>query len=118
MGMKGSLANIKRGVALALAIMLPHIIAAAQGAASGALRGAVFDARGDLIVGATVTVVDANGREKTTVSNASGLYLISSLAAGTYTVRASAPGFAGSENADVVITTGRAVALNITLNVT
>ena len=87
----------------------------AQGA--GSLRGQVVDSLGAAIVGATVIAVDANGKEKTTVSNNQGEYTINGLAPGTYTVRTTATNFGLYENAAVKITDGRREELIITLTV-
>src|SRR5690242_16239758 len=77
----------------------------------------VSDSFGGLIVGATVTVADANGGEKTATTDDQGHYAFTSLAPGLYTVRAIAPGFAVFENTGVDIRAGRTEPLNITLAV-
>ncbi len=87
----------------------------AQGA--GSLRGQVVDSLGAAIVGATVIAVDANGKEKTTVTNNQGEYTINGLAPGTYVVRTTATGFGFYENAAVNITDGKREELIITLTV-
>ncbi len=83
--------------------------------ASGTLRGQVADEFGALIVGATITVVDASGVEKTAVTDAEGNYVVSGLAPGKYIVRAIASGFAVFENAEVEIAAGERKQLKITL---
>ena len=82
------------------------------------LRGQVTDELGGLIVGATVTVADAHGVQKTVITNDQGNYVFSALAPGRYTVRATAPGFAPYENAAVDIAAGTRDPLNIALHVT
>src|SRR5437588_8636962 len=77
-------------------------------APAGSLRGQVVDQFGGLIVGATVTVTDANGAAKTMVTNNDGSFVISNLAAGKCTVRIDARGFAGYEKENVAIVAGRA----------
>lgn len=67
------------------------------------LRGQVTDELAGLIVGASITLADAKGVEKTTTSTRDGTYAISGLAPGKYTLRVSATGFALYENADVTI---------------
>src|SRR5499427_8193228 len=83
----------------------------------GTLRGQVFDELGGAIVGATVTVVDANSKTRTTTTNGEGNYVISGLAPGKYTVRATSTGFTPAESADVEVTAGRSQQFNITLPV-
>lgn len=84
---------------------------------SGSLRGQVVDEFGGLIIGSTVTVTDANGVEKTGVTDKEGQYVVSGLAPGKYIVKASAPGFALLKNTEIEIGAGKRVELKITLNV-
>src|SRR5258707_12517457 len=84
---------------------------------TASLRGQVFDELGGAIVGATVTVIDAKGVEKSVVTNGSGSYTINGLAPGKYTVRAATPGFGIDENTDVNVVAGQSEPFNITLNV-
>jgi len=87
--------------------------------ASGTLRGQLSDEFGGLIVGATVTVIDAKGTEKTATTNDQGMYTVSGLKPGRYTVRAFTSGFAPYENTEVDVVAGRNnEPLNITLKVT
>ncbi|MDT4896942.1 MAG: hypothetical protein QOH25_2019 [Acidobacteriota bacterium] len=109
---------IKQGAGLALSIILISTAVFAQQVASGTLRGRIVDQFGGAIVGATVTAIDAAGVEKTATSNDEGLYVLSGLAPGTYTVRAQAEGFALYENATVEVTAARREAFDITLEVT
>src|SRR5947209_13475078 len=107
---------ILRG-SVALTLMFIVSTASAQQPSSGSLRGEVLDSLGGLIVGATVTTLDASGVEKTTRTNREGAFQITGLASGKYTVRVAAPGFTLSENADVEIAAGRPVVLQIKLSV-
>jgi hypothetical protein len=90
---------------------------AAQQQSSGTLRGLVTDEVGAVIIGATVTVADATGVERTATTDEEGRYTFSSLPPGRYTVRASATGFAFYENPGVEVAAGRADPLDITLSV-
>ncbi len=82
------------------------------------MRGQVVDQFGGLIVGATVAVTDSNGATKTVVTNSEGSFVISNLAVGKSTVRIDARGFAVYEKEGVVIVSGRATKLDVTLGVT
>ncbi|HEX8142922.1 MAG TPA: carboxypeptidase regulatory-like domain-containing protein [Pyrinomonadaceae bacterium] len=82
------------------------------------LRGQVLDELGGAIVGASVTVRDASGAERTTTTNGEGNYVVNGLAPGKYTVRVVSAGFALYENTEVELVAGRREPLNITLNVT
>jgi hypothetical protein len=103
------------GLALLLALSVSSIYA--QGA-TGSLRGTVTDELGGIIVGATVTATDASGVSKNTVTNGEGVYVLSGLAPGKYSVRAESSGFAAYENAEVEVAAGRRDPLNIQLKVT
>jgi len=105
-----------RVVVLASFLSFSTIAFAQQSSAT--LRGQVADELGGLVVGATVTVSDASGVEKSTTTDDQGRYSFSSLAPGFYTVRATAPGFSTFENANVDIRAGRTDPFNITLPLT
>lgn len=107
--------SITRGFGLLLAFALTAMIAAAQG--TGSLRGQITDEFGGIVVGATVTLVDATGAERTATTNDDGVYVFDNVAPGTYTVRATTTGFGVYENAEVKVTAGRREALDIKLSV-
>ena len=72
----------------------------------GSLRGQVTDELGALVVGATVTLVAADGSQKTTTTNAEGVYTINSIAPGAYTLRVAAAGFSPYEKTELAIVAG------------
>jgi uncharacterized surface anchored protein len=78
-------------IALALSI-------SAFAQANGSLAGQIQDSLGAVVVGASVTVVNAAGKEKVTTSNQRGEFSMSGLAPGKYTVKVKAPKFALYEN--------------------
>src|SRR5918996_2415801 len=84
----------------------------------GSLRGQVSDELGALVVGATVTVVAADGTQKTAVTNAEGIYNFNSLPPGPYTIRVVAPGFATYEKTDLSIAAGPRTTHDVRLVVT
>jgi hypothetical protein len=107
------------GSLLCLAFVLAVCVSSAyaqQGSVT--LRGQIIDELGGAIVGASVTVTDTRGVEKSTTTNGEGNYVMTGLQPGTYTVRAVAAGFAVFENTAVELLPGRREPLNITLNVT
>ena len=70
----------------------------------GRISGAVTDASGATVPGATVTATDTRtGLQQTTVTDERGLYVFASLPAGTYDLRAEAVGFRTSERLGVVL---------------
>ncbi len=103
---------------LAALVVLTFCVGLAQGQqSSGTLRGQVADEFGGLIVGATVTVADQSGIERTATTDAQGNYAFPSLPPGRYTVRATSPGFATFENNDVEVNAGRTIPLDIVIPV-
>ena len=114
--MKVSLKNFGRGLCFVLLFALAPVGVAAQ-ATSGSLRGQIADEFGGVIVGATVTAVDASGKEKSAQTDSDGQFAIAGLAPGKYTVRVVSPGFAYYENADVTINAGRNELGKVTLGV-
>lgn len=107
-----------RGVLFTLMLASSVSFAFAQQPSAGSLRGQVKDALDALIVGATVKLVDANGHERTVVTDEQGGYFFNNLTPGAYTVSASAEGFSVYEKTGVVINTGRSTTLDINLNIT
>ena len=103
---------------LLLIISLCAVTALGQ-QANGSLRGQVLDEFGGAIVGATITLIDAKGVEKTITTNDQGMYAFNGIVPGKYTVRVATSGFAPYENAEVEVAPGRGgEPLNITLKVT
>jgi len=86
--------------------------------ATASLRGQVVDEQGAAIVGATVTLVDANNAEKTTTTNDQGYFLFNAVLPGKYFLRVIASGFAMYEKEEFEITTARREPLNIKLTAT
>src|SRR6185503_1744019 len=80
--------------------------------------GQVLDELGGAIVGVSVTAINAQGAEKTVVTNDGGTYTINGLAPGKYTVRAVGSGFSIYENAEVEIAPAKVQQLDIILKVT
>lgn len=83
----------------------------------GSIGGTVTDSLGAIIVGATVTLVDAEGKQKQVISNSKGEYNFASLAPGKYTVKAIAATFALYENTEVEVTSGEKNELFVILTV-
>ncbi len=90
---------------VALIVVLSAVLALAQ-QTRGTLRGVIKDELGATIVGATVTLTDASGVEKTATTNGEGAYVFSGLAPGKYSLRAGAAGFAVSDETEVDLTAG------------
>lgn len=89
---------------LALALWLPTESAAQQNAS---VQGAVVDASGGILPGATVTVTEAaTGRQTVGVTADTGRYRFDNLPPGTYTIRVELTGFAGVEMTQLELLVG------------
>ena len=75
----------------------------------------VTDQSGNELSGASITITPENGDAVTNVSNATSTLEIADLAAGTYTITASSPGYADKVMTDVVLTVGETKAVEILL---
>src|SRR5215813_7396366 len=109
--------NLPRHVCrISLFLTLTVALVAAQ-QTRGTLRGSITDELGAVIVGANVTLTDANGAQKKTTTNGEGVYNFAGLAPGKYKVQAAAQGFAPSESKEVDVAGARQT-LDLTLHVT
>src|SRR5258708_25396026 len=110
--------NIRRLLACLASIILVAVFstaAFAQGRAN--LRGLITDEFGAAIGGATVTLTDGSGAQKTATTNADGTYSLTGLAAGKYTIHATSVGFATSEDTAVDVNGARRDPFNISLKI-
>ena len=90
----------------------------AQSVASAELSGTVTDPKGAVVPGATVTVRDAaKNFERSATSGPSGEYHLLQLPPGSYTLSASAEGFAQYTDKTLVLTVGQTAELPITLGI-
>jgi hypothetical protein len=109
--------TIVRSVALVVLLGLSLCLAQAQ-QGIGAIHGQVTDEFGGAIVGATVTLIDATGAEKTGTTDDQGNYNFIRLAPGKYTVRVLKEGFALFENSEVSVVVSQSLTLDVKLGVT
>src|SRR5689334_6929200 len=97
--------KILQGLLLLLTIAL-YLPTASSQQVQATLQGRVVDELGGLIVGATVTAKEATGKEKAATTNSAGLFVISGLKPGLYTVSVSATNFAPYENRELNVIAG------------
>ena len=90
---------------------------AAFGQQQGSVTGQVQDELGAAVVGATVTVVNPEGRIRTVTTSQRGEFTVSGLSPGIYTVRVAIPNFAIYENNEVEIKAGQRTELTVPLTV-
>jgi Carboxypeptidase regulatory-like domain len=84
----------------------------------GGLNGIVTDPQDAVVVGAQVVATDtALGVSRTTVTNSAGLYRLSDLPAGSWTLRVEQSRFAVSEFRNVVIETGKSTTIDAKLQI-
>jgi Carboxypeptidase regulatory-like domain len=96
------------GISLAHAFSQPN---------TGVLKGTVTDQLEGLVINATVVAKDAQGKERTATSDASGHFEFRSLPAGNYEVKASAVGFTVREEKKVVVRAGATTNLDMPLSI-
>lgn len=84
----------------------------------GTLNGSVIDTSGAVIPGATVVITNANTAvEMRTATTSAGAYTFPYLPAGTYSIRATAPGFRTAVREEVLLKVGQTLTVNIGLEV-
>ncbi len=77
------------------------------------LRGTIYDPRGAVVPGATVTATNpATGVTRSTVTGRDGTYQIPQLIPATYKVQATAPGFDTERANEVVLTVGETATID------
>jgi len=103
---------------LSLVFVAPWTTMMAQDTSSvtGGLSGAITDASGAVIPGATVTLTGPQGK-KTLTTDTSGRYAATNLAPGFYDVTVEKAGFARVQATHSEITVNRSSTLNLTLGV-
>lgn len=93
-------------------------IGAQAQAPTGTINGRVTDPGSAVVNGAQVSTVNqATNASRSTTTNADGLYVLSDLSVGSYTVTVQATGFAASEFKNVVLQAGRTTTVDAELKV-
>jgi hypothetical protein len=96
-------------------LVLPALLSAQS---TGGIQGQVTDPSGASVAGATVTVKnEGTGEQRTTVTDASGLYLVPSLPVGGYNVAVKASGFQVMSANGLVLQVGVTLQQNFHLQV-
>ena len=86
-------------------------------AAVGAVSGQVTDPSGALVPGASIRLAGEDGKAFAAQSGASGTYEVKGVPAGTYTLTATAAGFATLEEPGLVVKAERSLLHNIALTI-
>ncbi len=117
--MKRHIPLVTRLCSLVAALLLTAVGAFAQSqAATGNIEGRVLDPNGAAVPNATVSATNqGTGLEKNATSDSSGDFRLVLLPPGSYTVRATARGFAQADLKDIVVTVGGKTPLEVKLAV-
>lgn len=90
----------------------------AQSTTAGGINGRVVDPQGAIVSNATVKVTnDGTNASVTVTANEDGVYRVTNLQPGTYTVEFSAGSFAPSKATNIVVEVGRSTAVDAKLTV-
>src|SRR5262249_34999216 len=103
-----------------LLVVLALLPASAEGqiTGSGTIQGVISDASGSAIPNAKVTVTNvATGVRMERETTMTGLYVLSPLVPGEYTVEVSATGFQRSVRQNITVDALSTVGLNLTMNI-
>jgi hypothetical protein len=106
-----------RGLGLVLLFLCVALRTSGQGGATGAITGAVQDKSGREVTGAKVTALNESTKEvlRTEVTDSSGLFTMTLLPAGTYTIQVTADGFADTKAVGVAVRVTETTRLTIPL---
>lgn len=108
----------RSGCGLALLTILSALPLPAQIAGAGSIQGVVSDPSGAVVPGATVTATDVKRGVKTERrTTGAGLYNLSPLQPGEYTVTATAPGFETTKQEHLLVDALQVVGLNLSVRI-
>jgi outer membrane receptor protein involved in Fe transport len=101
-------------IAIAVALLLCTSLTFGQGIVTGSISGTVQDPQGALVSGAQVTATQlSTNRQFTAVSSHTGIFTLSVLPPGQYSIKIEAPSFRASESTGVTVAVGNDTSLGI-----
>lgn len=116
-GSSGAL-NLRFQIALMLLLAIPSLLARAQDAATGAIRGTVLDAAGARVAGAKVTAIHIHTAvTRSTRTDAEGQFWLQLLLPNEYEVHVSADGMRSERRTGLQVEVGAVVELEFRLAV-
>jgi hypothetical protein len=102
----------------ALALVMPHAVAAQAQAANGNIEGTVRDSSGAALPGVTVTITNMDtGTTRSVVTNEAGVYRAPLLPLGRYRISAELQGFKTFEQQGISLSAGQTALINVALSV-
>ena len=109
--------NSSRGIGLVFLILFLAVRAAAQGGATGAITGVVQDKSGAGVAAAKVTATNESIKEvvRSETADSSGVFTMTLLPAGNYTIQVTAQGFADTRATGVVVRVTETTRLTVSL---
>ena len=105
--------RLRNLVAFAVAVLMALPVAAQEQV--GAIEGVVKDAQGGAVPGVTVEAQSDTGQTVTATTDSAGLYRFPRLSPGKYTVTAKLQGFAPSRVANISVSLGQLLSVNLTM---
>lgn len=109
---------VRASILLLVTLFLLPFAAQAQTGGQGAVQGVVSDASGAVVSGATVIATDlSTGVQTRRETTADGLFLLSPLPPGHYSIEVSAEGFGKFKQEDLPIDAMKVTGFNVTLKV-
>ena len=106
-----------RRVCIGVLVMVVGMVSAAAAQQTGALTGTVRDAQGAVLPGVTVTAASGTTAPRSAVSNEQGVYSLSGLPTGTYSVTFELSGFSGQKQEEVLVQVNRTTRVDVELSV-
>lgn len=116
--MNASVTGMWRKATVAVVCLIAIVSGASRSHAqanAGTIQGTVVDPSGEGIRGAAVAVANAAQVVRTAITGSDGAFSVTGLAAGTYSVQVSVPGFASQTRHDVTVSAGTTAKLPFTL---
>jgi hypothetical protein len=109
--------KLSRSAGLILFILIFAVRASAQGGATGAITGVVQDKSGGWVVAAKVVAINEGTKEalRTEVTDSSGVFTMTLLPAGNYTIQITAAGFADTKATGIAVRVTETTRLTIPL---
>src|SRR5690348_5126164 len=95
-----------KSLSLAICLLTVCLTTGVTQQRTASLRGQVTDELGGLVVGATVTLIAADGTQRSAKTNNEGVYTFNGVAPGAYTLRVLAAGFSTYETTDMTVAAG------------